>query len=312
MHGPAEAPRVVNPANGWVMNTNNWPYSAAGANSPRPADFPRYMDTFGENPRGRHALLLLEGSSGWTLERLQAAAYDSYQPAFATMIPALIAAYDRPRGPRAPPTVMAQAIEILRAWDYRWGVDSVPTSVAVYWAEALTEAVPAASRPPRNQLPEFLVERTSDQQKLDALLIALDRLQNAFGRWRVPWGEINRFQRLTGDIVQDFSDASPSIPVGFTGGTWGSLASFGARAYPGTTRWYGTSGNSFVAIVEFGPRVRARAVSAGGESGNPGSPHFNDQARRYATGNLRDVYFYPEQLTGHTARVYRPGAAAAR
>ena len=71
---------------------------------------------------------------------------------------------------------------------------------------------------------------------------------------------------------------------------------------------YGTSGNSFVAVVEFGAdRVRARAVSAGGESGNAASKHFNDQAARYATGNLRDVYFYPDQLAGHTERTYRPG-----
>jgi acyl-homoserine-lactone acylase len=312
LHALAEAPRVVSPTNGWVMNTNNWPYSAAGANSPRAGAFPRYMDTFGENPRGRHALMLLEGSSGWTLERLQAAAYDSYQPAFATMVPTLVAAYDRQPAPNSPPLIMAQAIEMLRGWDYRWGVDSVPTSIAVFWAEALTDAVPPASRPARNQLPEFLAERTTDQQKLTALMTALSRLQSAFGSWRTPWGEINRFQRLTGEVVQDFSDARPSVPVGFTGGTWGSLASFGARAYPGTKRWYGTSGNSFVAVVEFGPRVRARAVSAGGESGDPRSPHFNDQAERYATGNLREVYFYPDQLRGHTERTYRPGEAAPR
>jgi acyl-homoserine-lactone acylase len=118
---------------------------------------------------------------------------------------------------------------------------------------------------------------------------------------------VNRFQRLTGDIVHPFSDAGPSIPVGFTGGTWGSLASFGAAPRNGSKRWYGTSGNSFVAVVEFGPRVRARAVHAGGESGNPASPHFNDQAQRYATGALREVYFYPDQLRGRTTRTYRPG-----
>jgi acyl-homoserine-lactone acylase len=308
VHAAAEAPMVVNPANGWVMNTNNWPYSAAGANSPRAADYPRYMDTFGENPRGRHALLTLQGSSRWTLEGLQAAAYDRYQPAFATMVPSLVAAFDRQGRGRPAAMDAAQAVELLRAWDYRWRVASVPTSIAVFWAEALADAVPAAQRPPRNQLPEFLVESTTDLQKLAALRTALNRLQAEFGRWQVPWGEINRFQRLTGDIAQPFSDAAPSIPVGFTGGTWGSLASFGARKYAGTNRWYGTSGNSFVAVVEFGPRVRARAVSAGGQSGNPRSRHFDDQAERYATGNLREVYFYPDQLRDHTEQWYRPGA----
>jgi len=130
---------------------------------------------------------------------------------------------------------------------------------------------------------------------------------HGIGTWRTPWGEINRFQRLTGDIVQPFADSGRSIPVGFTSARWGSLASFGARTYPGTRRMYGTSGNSFVAVVEFGDSVRARAITAGGQSGDPSSPHFNDQADRYATGDLREVYFYPQQLEAHIARRYRPG-----
>ena len=123
----------------------------------------------------------------------------------------------------------------------------------------------------------------------------------------MPWGKVNRFQRLTDDLVHPFDDAEPSTAVGFTSARWGSLASFGARAYSGTKKWYGTSGNSFVAVIEFGEKIRAQAVTAGGESGDLKSPHFNDQAERYTRGALREVYFYPAQLKGHTERVYRPG-----
>ena len=147
--------------------------------------------------------------------------------------------------------------------------------------------------------------------KLAALAGALDRLERDWGGWRVPWGEVNRFQRNDGAIVQTFDDARPSIPVPFGYARWGSLASFAARAYPGTRRWYGTSGNSFVAVVEFGPRLRAWAVTAGGESGDPASPHFNDQAGRYASGDLRPVYFYREDLAGHDRETYRPGQSRA-
>ena len=152
-----------------------------------------------------------------------------------------------------------------------------------------------------------MATKAAPDQLLQALAVASDKLKADFGSWKTPWGDINRFQRLTADIVHPFSDAGPSIPVGFTSANWGSLASFGARAWPGTKKWYGNSGNSFVAVVEFGERVRALAVSAGGESGNPGSKHFNDQAERYATGNLREVYFYKSQLAGHTEREYHPG-----
>lgn len=151
------------------------------------------------------------------------------------------------------------------------------------------------------------MRRSTPDQRLRALAAASDRLASEFGQWKTPWGDINRFQRLTGDIVQPFNDAAPSIPVGFTSARWGSLASFGARPYPNTKKWYGTSGNSFVAVVEFGDSVRAKAVSAGGESGDPKSPHFGDQAVRYTTGELRDVYFYRSQLKNHTDREYHPG-----
>jgi acyl-homoserine-lactone acylase len=137
--------------------------------------------------------------------------------------------------------------------------------------------------------------------------VASDKLAADFGKWEIPWGEINRFQRLTDDIVHPFSDKGASIPVGFASSVWGSLASFGARAYPGTKKWYGTSGNSFVAVVEFGDKVKAKAVTAGGESGHVDSPHFNDEAKRYSTGDLRDVYYYPADLKGHVQKEYQPG-----
>ena len=306
LHGLDEAPHLLNPANGWIQNTNNWPYSSAGPNSPRVADFPAYMDEFGENARGVHAVNVLGARKDFTLDRLRDAAFDSWQPGFATLVPTLLAAFDAlPASPRK--TRLAEPIAMLRAWDHRWAAESVPTSLAIFWADRLMEDLPPEVRARRNQLPASLAERTSAAQKLAALEEALARLQREFGRWQTPWGEINRFQRLTGDIVQPFSDAGPSIAVPFPSAIWGSLASFGAKPYPGTKKWYGTSGNSFVAMVEFGPRIRARAVSAGGESGDPKSPHFNDQAQRYADGNFRAVYFYPDELAGHVERRYRPG-----
>ena len=154
---------------------------------------------------------------------------------------------------------------------------------------------------------DWMADHTTPAQKLQALAEASDRLTQDFGSWRTPWGRINRFQRVNDDIQPHFSDADPSIPVPFTSSQWGSLASFGAQRYPGTKKYYGTKGNSFVAVVEFGPKVRAVAITAGGESGRPGSKHFDDEAQRYTTGALREVYFYPEQLEGHTERSYHPG-----
>jgi acyl-homoserine-lactone acylase len=203
---------------------------------------------------------------------------------------------------------VAEPIAALRSWDHRWGVDSVPTSLAVFWGEEIRRETFPRLRAGTVAEEDYIATEVPSSHLLQAFGKACDRLTTDFGSWKTPWGEINRYQRLTGDIVQPFSDSKPSIPVGFTSSTWGSLASFGARPYPGTKKWYGTSGNSFVAAVEFGNRIRARAVTAGGESGHPGSPHFNDEAERYSTGNLRDVYFYRDQLKGHTEREYHPGS----
>jgi acyl-homoserine lactone acylase PvdQ len=284
-----EAPHVLNPASGWIYNSNNWPWSAAGPNSPRRSDYPAYVDGgTEESPRGKHALRILSDKKGFTVESLIAAAYDTYLPWFAEKIPLLVQAWDAVPAGNPLKAKLAEHIAVLRGWDFKWDVASVPTSLAIYWGEQLGT-------------------RTDGDGMLQALSAAIDKLASDFGTWRMPWGDINRFQRLTGDIVQPFNDAGPSIPVGFTSSRWGSLASFGAATYKGTKKRYGTTGNSFVAVVEFGDRVRARAVTAGGQSGDPMSQHFNDQAARYSMGNLRDVYFYRRQLDGHIERQYHPG-----
>lgn len=309
VHGVEDSPHVVDPPGGWIQNTNDWPYSAAGVDSPKREGFPKYMDVVGESPRGLHAIRVLEGRKDFTLDRLRDAAFDSYLTAFAQLVPALMAAYDSTADGDSLKSTLAEPVAALRRWDYRWAASSVPTSLAVYWGDALMSLARGHASADGLVAYNYMATGTTAEQKLAALATAVGRLTRDFGTWRTPWGEINRFQRLTGDIVQRFSDGGPSIPVPFTSARWGSLASFGARTYPGTKRMYGTSGNSFVAVVEFGKdSVRARAVTAGGESGDPRSKHFGDQAERYAAGNLRDVYFYPGQLEGHTEGVYHPGA----
>jgi acyl-homoserine lactone acylase PvdQ len=298
-----ETPHLLNPASGWLYNSNNWPWSAAGPSSPKKEDYPVYVETGGESARGLHAVRVLQNRKDFTLDRLIAAAYDSYLTWFEKPMPALIKAWDETPASNPLKAKVAEQIGLLRNWDLRWGVTSVPTSLAIFWADQMRRVGGG-----RRGGGGGAIEDAPAAQLLQALVAASDQLTGDFGAWKTAWGDINRFQRLSDDIVPQFDDKGASIPVGFPSAQWGSLASFGARAYPGTKKWYGTSGNSFVAVVEFGKTVRAKAVSAGGESGDPASPHFNDQARRYSTGELRDVYFYRAQLQGHTQREYHPGS----
>jgi acyl-homoserine lactone acylase PvdQ len=251
--------------------------------------------------------MVLEKRKDFTLDGLVTAAYDSYLPWFEQPLPALLAAWDSLPAADPMKAKLAGQIAALRGWDHRWSASSVPTSLGVFWGTHMLRAVSADARRHGLSAEDYIGTKAPAALLLAELDSASARLVADFGSWQTPWGDINRFQRLTGDIVQPFNDAAPSIPVPFTSATWGSLASFGARPYPGTKKWYGTSGNSFVAVVEFGDSVRARAVTAGGESGDPASSHFNDEATRYSAGNLREVYFYPSQLVGHTERRYHPG-----
>jgi len=304
LHTLDEMVTLLNPKNGWLQNCNSTPFTAAGANSPRVEDYLEYMAPDPENFRGVHARKVLEGKTDFTLEKLIAAAYDSYLPGFEELVPSLLRAS---RNEKSTTPALREALEMMAGWDLRWSVESVPTTLATYWGNELLKRAYAAPDRGRLLVYEYLTNSTSAPLLLEVFEETLAKLEEDFGTWKVAWGEVNRYQRITGDIVQPFNDDAPSLPVAFASGGWGSLASFGARTYPGTKKMYGTSGNSFVAVVEFGEKVRAKSISTGGQSGDPKSPHFDDQAVMYTRGEFKDVRFYREDIEKDATRVYHPG-----
>jgi acyl-homoserine-lactone acylase len=305
-HAVADTITLLNPSTGFIFNTNNWPFSAAGAASPKRENYPAYMWRTGENPRGIHALQVLQNIRGVTLDSLIAAGYDAHLTGFDLLLPPLIAAYDAL--PAADPrrSAIKDAIESLRSWDRRTAADSVPTALAIFWGVQLLERKGSEARDADEPVFDFLVGKLTDSERIDALTAAVQKLQRDFGRWQTPWGEINRFQRLTDDIVQPFDDSKPSLAVGFAPSQWGALASVDWTKPRRTTKIYGAEGNSFVAAVEFGPSIHAKAIMSGGASGDPASPHFTDQALMFSQGRFRDVLFSPEEVRAHTERSYHP------
>lgn len=307
LHPVSETIQLFNPPNGWIQNTNNWPFSAAGPYSPKASDYPAYMSLQPENARGIHAVRVLENKKDFTLDTLIAAAYDNQLPAFEPLLPKLFSAWEALPDGDALKSGIAPQIHVLRRWDMRYALNSVPTSIGVFWLEDLKRMFEPAAKAIDMPLPVFLETRLAPQELLFALARASARLEADFGTWQTPWGEINRFQRLTGDIVQPFDDSKPSIPVPYVSGNWGALAAYGMTSPQKTKRIYGERGNSFVAAVEFGKRIRAKSILAGGNSGDPASPHFNDQAEMYARGEFKDVLFYREDVEKYVERRYHPG-----
>jgi acyl-homoserine-lactone acylase len=307
LHEIGETITLHNPASGWIQNTNNWPFRAAGASSPREKDYPAYMWSLPENARGLHAVRVLENARDLTLDSLIASAYDSYLTAFEPLVPALLKDVDAlaPQDPLR--TALAPQVAALRGWDLRYASSSVPTSLAIYWGQQMVAAASKDAKAAGIPVIDYIQTRIGPAERVQALVRATAKLEADFGTWQTPWGEINRFQRASGDVRQQYDDSKPSLPVPFTSAVWGSLASFGMSAPQTTKRIYGDRGNSFVAAVEFGPRLRAKSILAGGNNNKPGSPHFQDQAPMYARGEFKDVLFYKEDIEQHLERKYHPG-----
>ncbi len=307
LHDVKETITLFNPNSGWLFNTNNWPWEAAGTSSPRRQDYPKYMSAQGENARGPHAVRVLQNRKDFTLDKLVAAANDTYLTGFDAILPALIRAYDQTADTDTLKSKLTEQVAMLRGWDQRYSLTSVPTSLAIYWAMDIMSRSGGLARAKGMPVDEYIASQSTPQDRLAALARASAKLVNDFGSWKTAWGEINRLQRINGDIVQQYDDSKPSIPVAFPSATWGSLASFGAVSR-NTKRMYGESGNSFIAVVEFGPKVKAKSLLAGGESGDPTSKHFYDQAEMYSKSQFKDVWFYRVDVEQHVERKYNPGS----
>lgn len=304
LHEISETVHVINPGNGWIQNCNSTPFTCALEYSPKKENYPVYMAPDPENFRGIHAIRMLTGQKNVSLDKLIQLAYDPQIPAFEHLVPGIVDAFGKAKRQY---NFLAPVVDTLRMWNYRTSKQSVAMTLSHFYASRLfAEGPRTEGLSPMDRL-IYLSTQTSPEFRLQILSAVINKLKEDFGTWSVPWGEINRFQRLTGEIEQTFDDNKPSMAIGMASGNWGALASYGARGITNTKKLYGSYGNSFVAVVEFAEKVRAKSILAGGQSGDPASPHFLDQAQRYADVQFKDVAFYREDVEKRAERRYHPG-----
>ncbi|PSR53496.1 acylase [Adhaeribacter arboris] len=310
LHKVDESVHLYNPSSGWIQNCNSTPFTASGPSSPKKENYPAYMAPDGENFRGINAVKIFGSSEKYTLDKVIAAAYNTHLVAFDVLLPALLKAYEENKG-TATYQPLAEPMKLLTDWDRNSSETSVATTLAIEWAQKLSPAIRQVyvdqGEADQVQKTQKFAQTASADQLLGPLLEVKLELQSKFGKWQVAWGEINRYQRLSGDLDQKFDDAQPSLPSGFAPSTWGCLPSFVSRTYPGTNKRYGYNGNSFVCAVEFGKRIKAKSLLAGGNSGDPKSKHFDDQAIMYTKGQFKEVLFYREDVAKHAEKTYHPG-----
>jgi len=311
LHPLNEIVQLFNPASGWIQNCNSTPFTASGASSPKKENYPHYMAPDGENFRGINAAKILSSGSHYTIDKVIAAGYNTHLAAFDVLLPALFRAYKSHAADRLY-TALQEPVKVLEAWNRNSSEPSVATTLAIEWGQKLLPAI--MKNEPGGDDEAGQVEKTnrfaahvSATDLLQPLVAVVNDLTGKFGKWQIAWGEINRYQRLTGNLTETFDDSKPSLPDGFAASTWGCIPSFVSRTYPGTKKRYGYNGNSFICAVEFGKRIKAKSLLTGGESGDPSSRHFGDQAEMYTRGRFKEVLFYKEDILQHVEKSYHPG-----
>lgn len=311
-HGIYELDQIIhvyNPATGFIQNCNSTPFTVSGTGSPRKENYPAYMAPDGQNFRALNADRLLRASGNLTIDKMiHDIGYSHYLSAFDYLIPALVKDYDALDTTDPLKQDLSEAIDSLKHWDKNSSASSVTTTVAIEFGYRFLQKAPPSANPydVTNAVGQLLatLQSTTSNERLKLLSETLNDLEKRFGSWKTAWGEVNRYQRPPGG---KFNDAKPSLPVGLAAATFGSLPSFASRRFANSDKRYGVSGNSFVACVEFGKRIKAKSVITGGQSFDPASKHYTDQAQMYIDGNFKDVLFYKEDVLQHMEKQYHPG-----
>jgi acyl-homoserine-lactone acylase len=312
LHDVSETVHSYNPANGWLQNCNSTPFSVSGNNSPKKADYPFYMAPDGESFRGVNAVRLLSKGEKYTLGKVIADGYDRKLSVFEVLIPSLVDRFEKEvKAGSSIYTDLAEPIALLKSWNYYAEENSVATTLANEWAFKLDPKIRKTytdeGEIDQVENTKLFAKNATATELLPQLQEVIKELNAKFSTWQIPWGSINRFQRQTGTIDLTYSDAVASLPIANASSLWGSLPAFKSNYQENTKLRYGSSGNSFVCAVEFGPRIKAKSLLAGGNSGDLKSKHFNDQSEMYQKGQFKDVLFYKEDVLKNAERIYHPG-----
>lgn len=309
-----ELPHVLNPPSGWMQNCNSTPFTTTiGEGNPRREDFPDHLiGRDKDDARVAMSHAILSGDDSFTFTEWTAAGFDTKVHLASRSIDKLVEVWqtlreDEPDRAEA----LADLIEMLQDWDGRIALDSVASTVFMLWYEAVL-----TRRSMGMQGEKVIVKTLEDVKKA---------LETKWDTWRVPWGEINRLQRPDpgklglGFTMQagDFSDDEPSIPHGgahalagvpFFIMTMPSALQYITRPERGLKRRYGVHGHSYVGVVEFTPNgPRARSILPFGNSRDPDSAHFFDQAPLHATGEMKPAWFTLADIKANLERSYHPG-----
>jgi acyl-homoserine lactone acylase PvdQ len=310
-----ELPQVENPRCGFVQNCNQSPLTTTPVarelrpgevdENPRADRFPPYLmatERERDNPRAQISRRILHSRDKFSYEDWTRDGFNTKILEAELRIGDLVkdwqalSAKEPERAAR-----LKEPVEVLKAWDCVSTVDSIPMTI---FADAHDRATKMIAKKDVQNYP-----------RIRALEATLADLQKTHGTWRVAWGEVNRLQRIHGSQIDlqghgAFRDDRPSLPVAGAPGPLGVVFNFYSLAQQGQKRRYGVAGHSFVGAVELAERPRAMTILQFGESGDPASPHWFDQAALYAKGKFKPSWYAQADVEAHSERRYHPGEKA--
>ncbi len=309
VHALNDIPNYFNPKNGWVQNCNSTPLYGIGIYDTIMAKKPYYMLPDGHTPRAVNAVRQLSTIKDATLDTILAMCHSPYLANGQKFIPSLIKSYEllgSPEKYKAP-------IDILKQWNFIADTNSVATTLSVLWVEKVLQYnLSKLKRPLTNEISYPLtngstinLDNISSNLQIDFLDSVMNDLNKDWGSWSIAWGKLNRFQRNANGVEP--SDANFSLAVTAAPAFMGSLNAYTSKKSKTSKIRYGTTGNTFVAVVSFGPKLTAKSIFTGGSSANPNSKHFTDQANGYINHQYKNVNFYKEDVIKNTELNYHPG-----
>jgi len=292
-HKLDELPQLLNPESGFMQNCNTTPFTTTSEGNPVREDYPDYIATV-EKDYARAKLLrqILSTRDTFAFEEWSQVPFDTYIFEAEEKIPQLVEEWKALKTSDAVRAkALSEAITELFSWDQRSTIESIPTTLFTLWYEKMYIDEEAAD--------------TTTWRKIDKLEEVIEKLKKDFGTWRIAWGDINRLQRPEDE--KTFSDEKISLPVAGVPDYLGTVFAFRSRPGKETKRRYGYYGHSYVSVVEFGPKVKAKSIMAYGQSSDPESPHYFDQAPLFAKGQFKPAWFTLDEIKANLERAYHPG-----
>jgi acyl-homoserine-lactone acylase len=283
-HPYADLPRVFNPASGFVQNANDAPWTSTYPPVLKPESFPAYMsprETMALRPQ--HAVNMIKDDASITYEELVAYKMNTGMEAADRFLDDLLAAVQQHPEPTAD-----KAAAVLKTWDKATNADSRGAVLFARWFAMQNASMAATPFDPAR--PVATPNGLKDPQAAVAQLVkAATEVEKQYGAMDVAWGDVNRFK------VGQYE-----FPANGGSGQYGIFRTMYFQRNAADNKNYAFFGDSYVAITEFGPKVRAQVLLSYGNATQPGSKHIGDQLSLLAEKKLRPALLTREEVMQNT------------